>query len=162
MPGVLPSQVVTTWTGKDSTRSVSRLARRLWNNRGHGSKPARVMIRSNCVRRLMCYQVRLSESRFGTKRRPRGRPRKPEEIRQLIVEMAQSTGWGYGRILGELKTLRIRIAARAVTFRHRKVGQSMERGRLVAGDRLPLGKQPLDIPQKRDLFFWCWRHEAHR
>ena len=42
----------------------------------------------------------VSESKSGTKRRKRGRPRKPEEVRQLIIEMAKSTGWGYRRILG--------------------------------------------------------------
>jgi len=35
-------------------------------------------------------------------------PRKPEEIRALVIQMAQDTGWGYRRILGELKKLRIR------------------------------------------------------
>lgn len=49
----------------------------------------------------------LSESKSGVKPRKRGRPRKLEQIRQLIVEMAKATGWGYRRILGELKKLRI-------------------------------------------------------
>ena len=35
-------------------------------------------------------------------RGPRGRPKKPEEIRQLVVKIARETGWGYTRILGEL------------------------------------------------------------
>lgn len=39
-----------------------------------------------------------------------GRPRKPEEIRALIIQMAKDTGWGYRRILGELKKLRIKIS----------------------------------------------------
>jgi len=39
-----------------------------------------------------------------------GRPRKPEEIRALILQMAQDTGWGYRRILGELKKLRIKVS----------------------------------------------------
>ena len=45
----------------------------------------------------------LSESTSGRKPRKRGRPRKAEEIRQLVVEMATATGWGYRRIVGELK-----------------------------------------------------------
>jgi putative transposase len=49
----------------------------------------------------------LTESKSGVKPRKRGRPRKPEQIRQLIVDMAKATGWGYRRILGELKKLRI-------------------------------------------------------
>jgi putative transposase len=37
-----------------------------------------------------------------------GRPRKPEELRALVVQVAKDTGWGFRRILGELKKLRIR------------------------------------------------------
>ena len=50
-----------------------------------------------------------------TKRKPGrpGRPRKPEEIRELIIHMARETGWGYRRILGELKKLRIRNISRS-------------------------------------------------
>ena len=59
----------------------------------------------------------LSEAKSGVKPRKRGRPRKPEEIRQLIVEMAKSTGWGYRRILGELRKLRIHSVSRATIAR---------------------------------------------
>ena len=59
----------------------------------------------------------LSESKTGVKPRKRGRPRKPEQIRQLIVEMAKDTGWGYRRILGELRKLRIRSVSRATIRR---------------------------------------------
>ena len=51
------------------------------------------------------------------KRRKRGRPRKPEEIRQFIIEMAKATAWGYRRILGELKKLRIRSVSRSTISR---------------------------------------------
>ena len=37
-----------------------------------------------------------------------GRPRKPEEVRKLVVQMAGDNGRGLGRIMGELK----RLAAR--------------------------------------------------
>jgi hypothetical protein len=46
-----------------------------------------------------------SENRSGVERRKRGRPRRPEQVRQLIVTMAKATGWGYRFILGELKKL---------------------------------------------------------
>ena len=36
-------------------------------------------------------------------RGPKGRPRKPEEIRALVLKIARETGWGYTRILGELR-----------------------------------------------------------
>jgi len=51
------------------------------------------------------------------KRRTPGRPRKPEEIRQLIVQMAEGTGWGSKRILGELRKLGIRKISRSTVAR---------------------------------------------
>ena len=55
-------------------------------------------------------------SEHKTQRKPKrsGRPRKPEEIRELILQMAKDTGWGYRRILGELKKLRIKISRSTV------------------------------------------------
>ena len=38
-------------------------------------------------------------------RGPRGRPKKPDEIRELVLKIARETGWGYTRILGELRKL---------------------------------------------------------
>jgi putative transposase len=35
-----------------------------------------------------------------------GRPRTPEVIRELVLRMARETGWGYTRILGELRKVR--------------------------------------------------------
>jgi putative transposase len=46
--------------------------------------------------------------------RKTGRPRKAEEIRSLIIEMAADTGWGYRRIFGELKKLRIKVSRSTV------------------------------------------------
>ena len=58
-----------------------------------------------------------NESKSGVKPRKRGRPRKPEQIRQLIIDMAKATGWGYRRILGELKKLRIYSVSQATVSR---------------------------------------------
>jgi putative transposase len=44
------------------------------------------------------------------KRKPsakRGRPRTPAEVEQLVLSMARESGWGYGRIVGELKKLKV-------------------------------------------------------
>ncbi len=41
-----------------------------------------------------------------------GRPRTPEEIRELVVNLAKETGWGYTKILGELRKLGIRKITR--------------------------------------------------
>lgn len=45
-------------------------------------------------------------------RRKPGRPRTPEEVREIILRIADETGWGYTRILGELKKLGIRSVGR--------------------------------------------------
>ena len=39
-----------------------------------------------------------------------GRPRKPGEVRELVVQMAKENGWGLGRIMGELKRLGLPIS----------------------------------------------------
>lgn len=38
-----------------------------------------------------------------------GRPRKPDEVRELVVTMAKENAWGLGRIMGELKKLGLKI-----------------------------------------------------
>jgi len=42
-----------------------------------------------------------------------GRPRTESEIEDLVVQIAKETGWGYTRILGELKKFGIRSIARS-------------------------------------------------
>jgi putative transposase len=44
-------------------------------------------------------------------RRP-GRPRTPEDIRKLVLKLASENGWGYARVLGELKKLGIRSVSK--------------------------------------------------
>jgi putative transposase len=46
----------------------------------------------------------------------RGRPRTDEEIREIIVRLAKENGWGYTRILGELKKLGIRRVSRSTVI----------------------------------------------
>ena len=45
-----------------------------------------------------------------------GRPRTAEEIRQLVLRLARETGWGYTRILGELKKLGVAKISRATVL----------------------------------------------
>jgi putative transposase len=55
----------------------------------------------------------LSDERAKRKPAAPGRPRKPEEIRQLILRLARENGWGYLRIAGELRKLGIRKVSRS-------------------------------------------------
>src|SRR5690606_5640100 len=51
----------------------------------------------------------LREDKAGPKRKknPKGGQRKPKEIRELMIQIAQSSGFGYTRIIGELRKLGI-------------------------------------------------------
>ncbi|MEC8557097.1 MAG: hypothetical protein VXZ82_19005 [Planctomycetota bacterium] len=48
----------------------------------------------------------------GKQQPKNGRPRTAEEIEKLILKLAKGPGWGYTRILGELKTLGIESVKR--------------------------------------------------
>src|SRR5262249_31362833 len=45
-----------------------------------------------------------------------GRPRTPEAVRDLVLKLAWETGWGYTRILGELKKLGVRKICRSTVI----------------------------------------------
>jgi putative transposase len=47
----------------------------------------------------------LRDKKPNPKKQPRGRPRKPLDLRKLVLKIALTTGWGYTRVLGELRTL---------------------------------------------------------
>lgn len=53
-----------------------------------------------------------STPRTAAKPRKPGRPRTAEAIRDLVLRIAHETGWGYTRILGELKKLGPRSVSR--------------------------------------------------
>lgn len=57
---------------------------------------------------IVTYQSYLRWIRLLANKKPtklRGRPRKPQEIRDLVLQIAKETHWGYTRILGELRKL---------------------------------------------------------
>lgn len=55
----------------------------------------------------------IREERGGRKKSKKiGRPRTAEEIQKLILMMASENGWGYTRIMGELKKLGIKPPSR--------------------------------------------------
>jgi len=51
--------------------------------------------------------------RSTSKRKP-GRPRTPDDIRDLVVRLARENSWGYTRILGELRKLGIKMSRQTV------------------------------------------------
>ncbi len=58
------------------------------------------------------YQRWISEKSSGRKAKRMGRPKTLESVREIVVRIAKETGWGYGRILGELRKLRIHCVGR--------------------------------------------------
>lgn len=55
----------------------------------------------------------LREEQGGRKTpNPKGGQRKPREVRELVIEIAQTTGFGYTRILGELRKIGIKKISR--------------------------------------------------
>jgi putative transposase len=59
------------------------------------------------------YRRWISEKKAGKPKKKTGRPKTLESIREIVIRIAKETGWGYGRILGELKKLRIRPIAQS-------------------------------------------------
>lgn len=51
-----------------------------------------------------------------------GRPRTPEDVRRVVLRIAKETGWGYTRILGELKKLHIKVSRSTVVNILREAG----------------------------------------
>jgi putative transposase len=47
----------------------------------------------------------------------RGRPATPVDVKELILKLARESGWGYTRILGELKKLGVRKVARSTVVK---------------------------------------------
>lgn len=56
------------------------------------------------------WQRRVSQGEKPAKKM--GRKGTPESIREIVIRLAKETGWGYGRIVGELKKLRIQCVGR--------------------------------------------------
>jgi putative transposase len=59
------------------------------------------------------YQRWIQCRNAGTSVKRMGRPKTLESIREIVIRIAKETGWGYGRILGELKKLRIHAVSQS-------------------------------------------------
>lgn len=58
------------------------------------------------------YRWIRDESDEPRKKRTKGGQRKPREIRELVIEIAKQTGFGYTRIIGELRKMGIKKISR--------------------------------------------------
>jgi len=56
--------------------------------------------------------VRDADSGKGRVQNPKGGQRKPREVRELVIQIARATGFGYTRIIGELRKLGIKKISR--------------------------------------------------
>ncbi len=96
-----------------------------------------------------------------TTRRP-GRPRTPDEIRQIILRIARETGWGYTRILGELKKLDIHVSRSTVVniLRQASLPTGPERGEATWDQFIRSHAETLwacDFVQQRVLTLKGWK-----
>lgn len=61
------------------------------------------------------YSRWVIELREGRKARPVGRPKVARNVREIVVRLAkENSGWGYRRIIGELRKLRLRLGRSSV------------------------------------------------
>ena len=73
-----------------------------------------------------------------------GRPRTPEEIRELVLKLARENDWGYTRILGELRKLGIKSVSRQtvkVILKENSIDPGPKRGKGSWEARL--GRRPM-------------------
>ncbi len=63
------------------------------------------------VRWIRQKEASHAEKKAASARKP-GRPRTPDEIRELVLKLARENEWGYTRILGELRKLGIKSVSR--------------------------------------------------
>ncbi len=78
-------------------------------------EPSVLTLRNTIDSAIVSYAAICRWGRQTGDYKPRGykRPnRKPNEIRELVVKIARETGWGYTRILGELRKLNIHDISR--------------------------------------------------
>jgi transposase len=103
---------------------------------------------------ILAWHRRLEREKWDYSERPQrrpGRPRKSEEIEQLVCKLARENNWGYPRIVGELKKLDIAISASCVAdiLRRNGLPSSPERGGLTWREFL---RRHADVLLCADLF----------
>src|SRR5690606_15720488 len=73
---------------------------------GHAIKELATIVTPQTIRQWV--KAAGGESNPAQPKRKPGRPRSADEIRELILQFGRETGWGLGRIVGELKKLGIK------------------------------------------------------
>jgi len=91
-----------------------------------------------------------------------GRPRTPEDIRQIVLRIARETGWGYTRILGELKKLDIHVSRSTVVniLRQASLPTGPQRGEATWDQFIKSHAETLwacDFVQQRVLTLKGWK-----
>jgi putative transposase len=71
--------------------------------------------------------VREAKTNKKGKTKSVGRPKKPVALRDLILKIARATGWGYTRVLGEIRKLTSRKVSRQ-TVRNIMLAEGLEPG----------------------------------
>ena len=88
-------------------REKNRLVR-FAKNLGSALNELATIVHPGTIRRW----IRDASAKKSARRKKIGRPRTPEQIEKLILKLAKDNGWGYTRILGELRKLGIQSVTR--------------------------------------------------
>jgi putative transposase len=99
--------------------------------------------------RYSTYRYWIRELRNQKPKNKIGRPRKPEIIRELALQIARETNWGYTRILGELKKLGYNKISRQI------VVNILKEAGLEPGPKRGPGSWSESIKRHRDTLWQC-------
>lgn len=130
-------------TGPSGSRPGSGRGWSVWPSRW--GRPSRRLVS------IVSPQTFLRWIRDADKCRPRktgrkpGRPKSPEQIRRLVLRLAKETGWGYTRILGELKKLGVKVS-RSTVVNILRDARAADRSGARRGDTGPVHQVPRQDP----------------
>ena len=103
----LPERLVATDSEK---RRLLRYGQKL----GQQLKELISIVSYQTFRRWVREKEEAHAAKKSTAKRKPGRPRTPDEVRDLVLQLARENTWGYTRILGELRKLGITLSKQTV------------------------------------------------
>ena len=103
----LPQRIVAT---ESERRKLIRAGRKL----GSQLRDLISIVTYDTFRRWVCEDDGRRKSRKKSKLRTLGRPRTEAEIRELVIRIRKETGFGYGKLLGELRKLGIKLSRQTI------------------------------------------------